>query len=110
MFSVFSHFPFFLLFFLFPSTIITTTTTTATTTAITFPCPAMALHYIIGFLILLKVIVNYLKHHTQLLSVEVKTTKQQPEQDDNTTSKLLRDTSHLGGTTSKYMSTLGAMI
>lgn len=70
----------------------------------------MALHYIIGFLILLKVIVNYLKHHTQLLSVEVKTTKQQPEQDDNTTSKLLRDTSHLGGTTSKYMSTLGAMI
>ncbi|KAL7334747.1 hypothetical protein PS15p_200330 [Mucor circinelloides] len=105
MFSVFSHFPFFFFFFfLFPSI------TTTTTTAITFPCPAMALHYIIGFLILLKVIVNYLKHHTQLLSVEKKTTKQQPEQDDNTTSKLLRDTSHLGGTTSKYMSTLGAMI
>ncbi|KAK4511384.1 uncharacterized protein ATC70_012599 [Mucor velutinosus] len=70
----------------------------------------MALHYIIGFLILLKIIVNYLKRHTQLLAAEEKPHKQQPAQDDNTASKQLHDTSHLGGTSSKYMSTLAATI
>ena len=65
----------------------------------------MALHYIIAFLILLRIIVNYLKNHTQLLKslTEEKKDKQQQEQDGGT-GKKLKDTTNIGGSTSKYIS------
>jgi heme exporter protein D len=65
----------------------------------------MALHYIIAFLILLRIIVNYLKNHTQLLKslTEEKQDKQQQEQDGGT-GKKLKDTTNIGGSTSKYIS------
>lgn len=69
----------------------------------------MALHYIIAFLILLRIIVNYLKNHTQLLKSSAAEEKQdeqqqqQQEQDDDT-SKKLQSTPNVGGSISEYMS------
>lgn len=68
----------------------------------------MTLHYIIAFLILLRIIVNYLKNHTQLLkslAAEEKKDKQQQQQEqDDDTSQKLQSTINVGGSTSKYMS------